>query len=411
MKIYITRHGQVGINAEYINGNAALPRGEMNLSALGKEQATMLGKFLTKRNFHGKILASPLWRAMETAEAIAAETGSVILPTPWIHEIFMDEELLNAYRGSTIEQLKAWYPHVPKDAEIDYPWWPEKVESSADVMARVSAGIDALLAKYGDTDEEVLIVGHGASSGAADEYLDLNPDSMLWNCCLSMYDSKNPRSNYGKNVSFLPGQMVTNNKHSALDYAADKALEPPFDIRLPEELRNTKQFKLLHIGDTHSSSYSYYRKLLPMLKPDVIVHTGDTADEDKVGCDKSVVESYLKKATILAEILREANCPVYWIPGNNDLPDEIAKIAPDFTIVQPDTVLEIEGQTFCVAHSRDQITKKADFYLYGHVQVASEYFEDELRFMGKDALCLNVVRNIFVLTLPEKELYRLQRPD
>lgn len=94
MKLYITRHGQVGINAEYLNGNASLPRGEMNLSDLGREQATLLGNFLAKRHFHGKILASPLWRAMKTAEAIAAETGSVILPTPWIHEIFMDEELL-----------------------------------------------------------------------------------------------------------------------------------------------------------------------------------------------------------------------------------------------------------------------------------------------------------------------------
>ncbi len=411
MKLYITRHGQVSPNATYLYGNASLPRGEMNLSDLGKEQAALLGKQLVKRNFHGVILASPMWRTMETAEAIADETGSVILPTPWLHEIFCDEELLNAYRGSTIEQLKEWYPHVPKDADMAYPWWPEKVETSKDVMARISAGIDALLKEYGDTDTEILLVGHGASSGAADEYLDLNPDGMLWNCCLSMYDSKNPRASYGKYIGFLPGQMVTNNKHSSLDYTANKELEPPYEIRLPDEITNIGGVKLLHIGDTHSGTYSFYRKLISLVKPDVIVHTGDTADEDKVGWDTSAWDAYLTKAKVLADMLRDAGCPVYWVPGNNDLPDQIAKIAPHFTIVQPDSVIELEGVQICVAHAREQITKKAEIYLYGHGRKAEEHFADELSFMGKDSLCLNVMRSIYVVSLKDKTFHRIKRPD
>lgn len=222
MKLYITRHGQVGVNAEYLNGNAFLPRGEMNLSDLGRAQAAMLGKFLAKRGFSGKILSSPLWRTMETAEAIAAETGSVIVPTPFMHEIFNDQEILDAYRGLTIEELKERYPHTAKDATIEYPWWPKQTETGKDVLARVSAGIDALLAELGDTDEEILLVGHGASSGEADEYLNLNPDGMLWNCCLSMYNSKNPRESFGKNVSFLNEDMITNNKLKCSDYTFDE---------------------------------------------------------------------------------------------------------------------------------------------------------------------------------------------
>ncbi len=219
MKLYLTRHGQVGVNAEYLNGNAFLPRGEMNLSDLGREQATLLGKHLVKLGFDGKILSSPLWRTMETAEAIAEETGSLIYPTPFMHEIFNDQEVLDAYRGLTIEELKERYPHVDKDATIEYPWWPKQIETGTDVLARVSAGIDRLIAEYGDTDEEILLVGHGASSGEADEYLKLNPDGMLWNCCLSMYNTKNPSENFGKDVSFLPWEMVTNNKIRAIDTA------------------------------------------------------------------------------------------------------------------------------------------------------------------------------------------------
>ncbi len=411
MKLYITRHGQVGINAEYLNGNASLPRGEMNLSDLGREQATRVGKCLAARSFHGKILSSPLWRTMETAEAIAAETGSVIIPTPWMHEIFTDQELLDAYRGLTIEELKAWYPHVDKDAQIIYPWWPKQVETSKDVLARVSAGIDVLLAEYGDTDEEILLVGHGASSGEADEYLKLNPDGALWNCCLSMYDSKSPSQSFGKSIAHLPPDMVTNNKHTAIDYAADKTLSPPLEVRIPDEVREKDQFKLLHIGDTSSVTYCYYRKLIELVKPDVIIHTGDTANEDKVSRDPSAVESYLMKVKVFADVLKDAGCPVYWVPGNDDLPEEIARIAPFFRIVQPDSVMEIEGHTFCLAHTREQITKQAEFCLYGHARAAEESFEDELYCKGRNVRCLNVTRSIYVLTLPDKKIHRIVRPD
>ena len=76
MKIYVTRHGQIDLNAEYHGGNALLPVGEVLLSELGREQATLLGKKLCKLGFAGKIYASPLLRTMETAELIAKETGA-----------------------------------------------------------------------------------------------------------------------------------------------------------------------------------------------------------------------------------------------------------------------------------------------------------------------------------------------
>ena len=106
---YITRHGQVADDAEYINGNVSLPKGEVPLSALGREQAVLLGKFLKRRNFTGKILASPLWRTMETAELIATETGSSIYPVGWMHEIFADQEYIDEYNGSPLEKLREVY--------------------------------------------------------------------------------------------------------------------------------------------------------------------------------------------------------------------------------------------------------------------------------------------------------------
>lgn len=217
MKLYITRHGQVGSNAEYIGGNATLPRGEMPLSPLGRDQATLLGKYLVQQNFHGTILSSPFWRTMETAELIAAETGSAILPTPWIHEIMGDWDWTRVYQGTPLEKLRQWYPHIAADAVLESPWWAVKTETGADVDKRVGAGLDSLINQYRDADEAFLLVGHGASIGAVYRCLNLDDGGFLWNCSLGLYDTKDPRRNFSKDVSFLPIHMITNNKVFATD--------------------------------------------------------------------------------------------------------------------------------------------------------------------------------------------------
>lgn len=218
MKIYVTRHGQVGADAEYYNGDVNLPKREVLLSDLGREQATRLGKRLKTLGFCGDIYASPFLRTMETAELIARETGSRILPTAWIREISFDN--IAEYRGYSLEPLKQKYAHIAEDAQLEYPWWSPMPETSEMVYERVSAGIETLLQRR-DTDEEVLVVGHGASVDAANEYLGLDRDCVLWNCSLGMYDTKHPQRNFGIDVSHLPREMVTNNRMTISDYEAE----------------------------------------------------------------------------------------------------------------------------------------------------------------------------------------------
>ncbi len=409
MHIYVTRHGQVAEDTEYFDDNAALPKGEVPLSALGREQATRLGKFLAKQNFRGAIYASPLVRTMETAELIAEHTGSAIYPTHWMREYFGDQEFISAYRGLTVDELKAQFPHVAEDAILPYPWWSQTPDTVDGVRDRVIAAIDNLLAERGDTDEEILLVGHGKTAGAANIYLDLKRSGILWNCCVGMYDSKNQKNSYGKNIDFLPGQIVSSNKNMALDYKIPEDSLTPFAVTIPEKVITTKDFKILHIGDTHSATYAFYKHLIRLVKPNVIIHTGDTANEDKVSRDRDAVEPYLMKVKMLADILKEANCPVYWVPGNNDLPDEVARIAPYFHIVQPDSLLTIKGLTMCLAHSRDQFTKKAEFYLYGHGKTEKTYV-DECRCMGEGTHCLNAEWSISVITLPQREIHHIENP-
>lgn len=207
------------------------------------------------------------------------------------------------------------------------------------------------------------------------------------------------------NTEYLSGDKIM-----GMNIDFNDQLEKVYSIELPEELWGEKTFKLLHIGDTHSVTYPYYKQFIKMVKPDIIVHTGDTADEVKVGAKPETKPEYLEKIQKLLDILKTANCKIYWIPGNNDLPEEIARRAPFIEIVQPDTVMNIQGVDICVTHSGDQITKNAQIYLYGHGRRAANG-TIERGMAGKDALCLNVMWNIYVVTLPELKIYEFERPE
>lgn len=276
MKIYITRHGQVDLKAKYLNGNIMLPVGEVALSELGEQQAVLVGKRLKELGFQGKILASPLLRTMRTAELIAKETGSEIWPTGWMHEIFNGIETLSKYRGYSIEELREMYTCISEKAELSYPWWPDQLEDSDAVMERVSRGIAALL--EADTDEEFLLVGHGASVIAVHKYLQLGGDH-TWNCCLGMYDSKHPEENYGRDVSFMPKEMVSSNIIMATDVNFGIDFPVLYRLDVPAKLRYGKGQKLLYIHDSNPGYYWYYRQLINAVKPDIIMQEGRIVEE------------------------------------------------------------------------------------------------------------------------------------
>jgi len=112
----------------------------------------------------------------------------------------------------------------------------------------------------------------------------------------------------------------------------------------------------------------------------------------------------------LMDILKASGSKVYWITGNNDLPDEIERMAPFVKIIQPDSILDIEGLRICVAHQKQQFSKRADIYLYGHSS-RFELWSDAMNTPERDVWYLNTMWNAYVCVLPARKLYRLGRPD
>ena len=362
MTVYITRHGQISNESGYL-GDVNYPKGDMPLSEMGREQARLLGKRLKAVGFCGKIFTSPYMRTRETASIIAEQVGAEqIIPLPELSEINRSEE---------------------------------KYE---DVRYRVALAMQKIMA---DGCSDVLIVSHGSPISAIFHYLygkcHTKPTA---NCAFSVFDTKT-KSGVINCVKHLPYEMITQNAI----YLKDK----PVEMNLPYELLSSRETKILHISDTCSRTYYWYKALFSALKPDVIIHTGDTADEIKVGRIDGLREEYTDRVRHLLNAMTDSCDRVYWTSGNNDLSEVISSIAQAVNIVGSDSVIEICGKRFCVAHDKKDFTQDADFYLYGH-SVRYEVWSDERNSSDAPVWYLNGMRAPSVITLPSRKLYKLETP-
>lgn len=99
--LYLVRHGETDWNrAHRIQGSTDIP-----LNDTGRAQAARTGRLLARREWDG-IYASPLSRAFETAEIIAAETG-LVAPTPLPP---LAERNYGAAEGLTGSEVEERYP-------------------------------------------------------------------------------------------------------------------------------------------------------------------------------------------------------------------------------------------------------------------------------------------------------------
>ncbi len=149
-RIVLVRHGQTAWNKE----TRFRGRADLSLDAFGLQQAKATGRYLAERWPIQAIYASPLQRAMQTAEAIAQAQSLSAQPF---------EGLLDIDYGQ-------WQGRSPQEVEADNPnllqaWWeaPHTVqmpggENLDDVRDRVVAGLAWVVEHH--TGQSVALVGH-----------------------------------------------------------------------------------------------------------------------------------------------------------------------------------------------------------------------------------------------------------
>ena len=362
MRIFETRHGQVAPK-DYYENDASLPVGDIALSTLGKEQARLLGKRLKELKFNGVIFSSPYYRTMKTASIIAEELGLNVTPLSCLHEIVsrVDEN----FQGAKAEEIKTNFPCTVENFDLPPRWWGDKVEDLAAVIERVKTGIEPVLSKI-PKELDVLLVGHAATSVALRHLFGVTENNcgFHWNCHLSLLYSSSGET-YANECAHLPEEMWTGN--ATLYMEQKQRFEENMQAVYSLFNKNNGK-KVLHIGDTESAEYGYYQRLIEGIKPDVIIHTGDIADELKAGRIESVRPYWEESAKAILKIMERSGARVIIVAGNNDLEEELRLFATTAEILPRNTVLDLYGKKVLLCHEIHRMDEnaEADVFLYGH---------------------------------------------
>jgi broad specificity phosphatase PhoE len=155
MILLLIRHGESEFNAQQrIQGQLDVP-----LSEVGRKQAEALAERLVHERLDA-IYASPLSRALETAQAVAARTGHVVRTDERLREINA-----GVFQGLTREEMVARYPDQERRWTAREPdFRVSGGETRRELMERGCAALEAIR----DTGlDRVAVVSHGAFLAAA----------------------------------------------------------------------------------------------------------------------------------------------------------------------------------------------------------------------------------------------------
>lgn len=173
---------------------------------------------------------------------------------------------------------------------------------------------------------------------------------------------------------------------------------------IPKELlENLKGPILLHISDTPADIYSYIFRIIDILKPQFIVHTGDLVDNIKLEKHKDKLVQYHQEVARLIEGLeKNEKAEIYYVLGNHDEYETVSKLIKRGTVLE-EGLINIEDCSITVGHYYKEYANKVDFNLYGHS------FEPR-HHNNKDTIALNGVLNINIIDLSSKKIFHLDYP-
>lgn len=158
MKLLLTRHGQ---SRWQTDGEVAGP--DAPLSSLGVLQAHRLGEYLALRQKLTRIVASPLLRARQTAEIVAAYQGLAVSFEADLRE-FDSWDAADPPAPATIWQADTVMPPHP-----EYVAFRERLRGA---LTRILG--------TGVVEETVLLVAHGGTIGTVLRLLLGSPSVRIW---------------------------------------------------------------------------------------------------------------------------------------------------------------------------------------------------------------------------------------
>lgn len=171
------------------------------------------------------------------------------------------------------------------------------------------------------------------------------------------------------------------------------------EIYVPPKIYKLKH-KLIHISDTPIVIHKNIINLSKKLFPDFIIHTGDVVDDLKLEYKPYFENRYKKIAeNFLNTLSLYVKNKIILVPGNHDKLDIIKFKNDKFVIKNEGENLLIVSIDFCLAHKIENLSKKGDFFLYGHDSIWVE-----------DTNYLNGLNFINIIDLENKDVLKLPYP-
>jgi 2,3-bisphosphoglycerate-dependent phosphoglycerate mutase len=149
-RIVAVRHGETAWNvATRIQGSL-----DIALNERGREQAQQVAEALRSEPI-AAIYSSDLWRAHDTAVAIANATGLQAIPTEGLRE-----RLFGVFEGKTFAEIEETWPDLAARWRRREPHFcPEGGESLVTFKQRIEHCVSSLAARH--LGQQIVVVSHG----------------------------------------------------------------------------------------------------------------------------------------------------------------------------------------------------------------------------------------------------------
>lgn len=176
-------------------------------------------------------------------------------------------------------------------------------------------------------------------------------------------------------------------------------------VTIPQHLINNHP-KLLHFSDTPQLFYPEMARIITILEPTVLVHTGDIADHIKLGIQPSKIDLFLRALDAFQRAFTpRVACQVILCIGNHDAQKFIEAAFPEATIIVDEKIMPVEHLTLYLSHYGPiEPMANVTHYLYGHASEPSSQTKSP-------PFYLNGIDNIHIIDLITKEITAIPYPS
>lgn len=176
-------------------------------------------------------------------------------------------------------------------------------------------------------------------------------------------------------------------------------------VTIPQHLINHHP-KLIHFSDTPQLFYPEMARIITILKPTVLIHTGDIADHVKLEIQPSKIDLFQRALRAFRRAFTPKEpCQIFLCMGNHDNRTFIEAAFPEAEIIPEQKMIQIDQLALYLSHyGPTQPIDHVTHYFYGH---AAEPISNT----SSPPFYLNGIENIHIIDLITNEITAIPYPS